>query len=122
MRQLFASIFHLTDMHLFVDASGNERDVAELRARLALLIDQAQEHHWDEMLAKLGFQNELAWDRLRLKLPELVAHQRNQDPALPIIVAQTGDVSAFGAELGAEGYLAFPAFQYLHERLWPDLA
>jgi len=116
-----ASIFHLTDMHLFVDESGERRDGALPSARLLTkiarrtpvpsaqaLFSGAMWHNEEPLLA--------LWEIL----PELIKGSSGDGEA-PVIVVQGGDVEALGSAARPEhgGYSAFPSWSFLHNHLHP---
>ena len=131
MPRLIATIFHVTDMHLYVDASGELRErpptrSARLISRIAKKVSLPRA---SRLASGVLWQNELALQRFREILPELLSHERDEAPAdTPILVLQGGDVEALGsaAPKDVNSYAAFPSYQFVHEELvgpepWIDI-
>jgi hypothetical protein len=124
MPDLIASIFHLTDMHLLVDESGQTRDDPLRRARL--LVELARKapfsgvrglcsgSMWHERKALLALAD---------TLPALIARERQEvEEGTPVIALQTGDVEALGsaAPPALVSHEAFPSFAFVQNRLRPS--
>ncbi len=118
MAGVIATIVHLTDMHLFVDAGGETRNDALPTARLLTWIaKKAPLASVQRLGSGAMWHNEEALLALRDALGEL-AHASS--PGAPLVVVQGGDVEALGSALeGAVGYDAFPSWAYLHGVLRP---
>ncbi len=128
MEHLIASIFHVTDLHLFIDEAGNARPIAEQHATVRFMLRSAKASglQWlRDQVAGFSLPNMTAWLSLVQRLPQLVRDERQHTRTLgqhvPILVLQTGDVETFGfSESRARGGRnPFPGFSYLHSVLWP---
>ena len=120
MPDLIATIFHVTDMHLFVDESGDLRHDAEDAARLMVEIaKKVPIPKLRDLLSGGMWHNEEALKALAVDLPACVADARRDEPGSPIIVLQTGDVEALGSAAPPQraGYEAYPSFQFVHDQL-----
>jgi hypothetical protein len=124
MPDLIASIFHLTDMHLLVDQSGQTRDDPLRRSRL--LVELARKapfsgvqgvcsgSMWHERKALLALAD---------TLPAVIAGERQQvEEGTPVIALQTGDVEALGSAAPPDlvSHEAFPSFAFVQNRLRPS--
>jgi hypothetical protein len=126
MNQLLASIFHITDLHLFVDENGDARPPGELEMMVRFSRWAARQDPLQVVKRVVdGFSaaNMTALTELRRRLPQLIAGERQQAPNVPIIVVQTGDVETFGrSELRASRSTdPYPAFAFLRTVLWPEV-
>lgn len=105
-----ARIVHLTDLHLFVDDLGNPRSTyeempyrrlirffARLLGRSLAGIENGLNHHSDEALTALLD-----------TLADLAGKSRRE----PLIIAQCGDVEAYGGRLGNSNIFDFPGFDF----------
>lgn len=126
MEHWIASIFHVADLHLFVDEQGDARPIAEQHASVSLMFEVAGRSglQWlKNQVAGFSLPNMSAWTTLRARLPELVQAERGRPGAggVPILVLQTGDVDTFGrsALREARGLDAYPGFACLRQSLWP---
>jgi Calcineurin-like phosphoesterase len=121
MPDLIASIFHLTDMHLLVDESGQTRDDPLRRSRLLVALARKAPFSgvrgvcsgsmWHERKALLA---------LSEALPVLLAREREEiEEGTPVIALQTGDVEALGSAAPAdiEDHDAFPSFAFVQNSL-----
>jgi hypothetical protein len=122
MPELIATIFHVTDMHLFVDVSGVLREDRPLRSArlLSAVAEKVPVPSVRALFSGAMWHNEEALAALRQDLPETVLREREEAPVgTPILVLQTGDVEALGSAAPAEvdGYDAFPSFAFLHQEL-----
>ena len=119
IRDHVASIFHVTDLHLAVPEYGFYW-MPEIIARI-------QFGRWlsnfSTITSKVACQGRQQWTSLSTEFPDIVSaevdrfkveHEGDKDP--PVVVAQTGDVTAFGATPMGES-LTFPELSVL-ERLW----
>jgi hypothetical protein len=106
----FASIIHLTDLHLFIDANGQGRSISERRVIYRLVI-------WSVGRFRSGFDTAdwRVFDELLELLPDIVTAERGE--GAHVVLLQTGDVEAFGylPPHGLAGY------EFLHRRVWPRL-
>ena len=95
-----ASIVHLTDTHLFVDAEGTPRPATD-RSRLV------------KFLAKVGvedleFASADVVGRLGDQLRAAIRAERSAiDGEGPVVVVHSGDLEAFGANRHADGFTGF---------------
>ena len=120
MPDLIATIFHVSDMHLFVDATGKRRHDAEWAARL--MVAGAKAVPIPLVRALLGgsmWHSDEALGALVAELPEQIVKEGQGQPEAPILVLQTGDVEALGsaADPKIEGHEAFPSFGFVHREL-----
>lgn len=124
MERLVASIVHLTDLHLFVDENGEQADLGEINRSVKLFWASTKVIRlkaYRDQIQGFALHNNEAWDHLQTQLPEIIRQEREEaGDAVPIIVAQTGDVETFGRRMTAPpGTEAFPGFKYLRDALWP---
>src|ERR1041385_7229856 len=95
-------IIHISDLHLFVDADGNHRELDErattvrLMERLGNLCERLPNEtvrkKSSELLGGLGTHSDAALRAMLNTLDRLLS-----DEGVTNIVVQTGDVSTFGA-------------------------
>lgn len=118
-----ATIFHITDMHLFVDEAGELRAEPLKSARLMTAIaKKVPVPQLRALFSGAMWHNEEALKTLLDELPEEVAREREEtSDATPVFLLQTGDVEALGsaASLGVDGHAAFPSFAFVHQQLRP---
>jgi hypothetical protein len=130
MEHWIASIFHVTDLHLFIDEQGAERPLGERHVTVQALESFAKRIRLravEDLVGGFSLPDMEAWTALLVRLPALVASERaraNREPEhLPIIVLQTGDVETFGhlpAERASAGRRdPYSGFRFLHQTLWP---
>lgn len=115
-----ATVFHVTDMHLFVDAEGHLREQPLWLARqMARLTRKVPVPSARDLLAGTMWHDAEALAALRDELPELARAERDTAPEAPVLVLQTGDVEAVGSAAPAalEGYEAFPSYEFVHRRM-----
>ena len=120
MPDLIATIFHVTDMHLFVDASGERRQDAEQAARLMVAVAKiVRVPKLQALLSGTAWQNDEALKALIQDLAEQVANERRDEPEAPVVVLQTGDVEALGSAAAPDklDYEAFPSWAFVHNKL-----
>jgi hypothetical protein len=126
-----ASIIHLTDMHLYTSPDGSVRRPDEHEAHVAFMLKQAHVFdsvHWRRFYAGLSEHNARALRTLRARMPEVIADERqdalrehgDEGSRLPIIVAQTGDVEAYGARK-VNGKYRFPGWEHVSAKIAPLL-
>jgi hypothetical protein len=120
MPDLIASIFHLTDLHLSVDARGDLRKQLRSGRLLAAAAKRVPVPGARAVLAGAMWHNEEALVALCDDLPEILRLERDEAPdEAPVLVLQTGDVEALGSAVpaGRDGYDAFPSFAFVHSEL-----
>jgi len=123
MSDLIATIFHITDMHLFVDESGALRKDALGSARLLTTIARKTPvPSTQAFFSGAMWHNEEALLALRETLLELMERSADEDDDsydAPVIVVQGGDVEALGsaAPPDVKEYTAFPSWSFLHKDL-----
>jgi len=106
-----ARIIHLTDLHLFVDDHGNPRAPYDDMRRRRLV----------RLLARLlgrcfsGIENGLNYhsDAALTALLDTLSYLANKPRGEPLIIAQCGDVEAYGGKLCGNGTFDFPGFDFL---------
>lgn len=113
MPETIATIFHISDMHLYVRADGKPRSSATRRGRLRdWLVDKAP---LLPVLDRMACHDERLLGSLRRDLPNAVDIARAEYPDSPVIIAQTGDVEGLGGIPGpaTDWREAFPSWHYL---------
>ena len=113
----FAAILHVTDIHLDrVDPgpAGHRRTLV----RVLQILDMVSEHARSLAVALLRAKRDTADEDAWRELVALLEHLVGEKPEdVPIVVAQTGDVEAFGADARGQ-YLGYAE---LHQEVWPRL-
>lgn len=111
-QNIIATIFHVSDLHLHVNADGGVRTDETRLGRLLELV--AARFAGIPVLSRTAWHDEHALAMLRRDLPLWLEHEREQHDA-PVIVVQTGDVEALGGLPGqaADWAEAFPSWAYL---------
>jgi Calcineurin-like phosphoesterase len=125
VEHLVATIFHVADLHLFVEEDGALRP-PNAYARSVRTSRWVAKHDPLAVVRKVvsGFTaaNMSALRQLRRRLPQEIRGERNRGgEGLPILILQTGDVETFGrsASRAAAGQEPFPSFAFLRNHLWP---
>jgi hypothetical protein len=132
MEHWVASIFHLTDLHLFIDEDGKERPLGERHVTVRALEAFAKRtplRAVKSLVSGFSLPDMKAWRLLLKRLPRLIASERTragqrEAARVPIIVLQTGDVETFGHRPAARAsgpQNPYPGFTFLENRLWPAL-
>lgn len=119
MPGLIATLYHITDLHLFVDESGRTREELLRSARLLSSLAHRGVPLLGSLAAGAIWHQENALRALEAQLPAEVARERYAQPDAPVLVLQTGDVEALGsgAPAGHTEYRAFPSFAWVHSSL-----
>jgi hypothetical protein len=125
MADLIGTIFHISDMHLFVDQDGDMRHDAVASARLiARLARTRNVSKLQRLFSGIMWHNHAALTALVGQIDQLVEAERAQSvgPTAPIVILQGGDVEALGSSAPSPliGYDAFPSFAFVHQRLCPS--
>lgn len=124
MSDLIGTIFHISDMHLFVDQDGDMRQDTLASARLiARLARIRRVSKLQRLFSGIMWHNQAALTALVRRIDQLVEAEDAQGdgPRAPIVILQGGDVDALGSSAPSplSGYAAFPSFAFVHQRLCP---
>jgi hypothetical protein len=113
-----ATLVHLTDLHLYVDANGESLDIRGLRASTKLIKQLLQRRRFQRVarrLDKLDFYDPLALEALIDQVPRIV----QTEPAdVPVIILHTGDAETLGPQVNG-GVVEFGAYDFIHDVLCP---
>ena len=128
-----ASIVHLTDIHLYLSLDGKTHRPVEHEAHIKFLEKQAYRFdsvRWRKLFAGLSEHRPTALRMLKSRLPEVIREERREairvhrdadGRKLPIVIAQTGDVEAYGARRDNRGNPCFPGWRHLQASIAPLL-
>lgn len=137
-----ASIFHITDLHLCLARDGGVDFLPERQARISFgrwrthQLERIPQIRWlplvrrvPKLATKVSCQGVGEWTALKAELKNIIEDELQRvaeaaspgEETVPVIVAQTGDIAAYGGTPRDEQRVIFPEIDFVENKFWRPL-